>query len=441
MPENMSDTLPAFRRAELPQQVLAWLPLSLFFPVGVMYGGVLLLYIALLLSGDYANKWRRVTASPLLLPVLALSTVSVIVGVGQTRPPGEFWSGFWHYQTYLFLFPFLAVGAGAWQQRAQKIFFGGALYAATLYYLNGLQILPDNTLFRSYVVYQGNKSILLGILLAVAAGWMLHAWRWHKNHALWRALALLYVLGALLLMAKTRTASLIFILLCGLMLLRNFSYSWKRLLPILLLAIALAGGIKFVADLPPPATCLVNDMREVQQMPASKILWTRAVCTVQQVRDFGAGKKVSEDGMRLEIYKVTAQLIAEKPWSGHGIANWMPRYQARAQGMMSESMTTPHNDYLLYATELGVFGLFALLWIWARQFILARQMRETAHAEHAMPLAMLTLAMLVGGMFNAILRDGVFGMAFMILLAIPLAGANKNMLSTNVTKNTKEENS
>lgn len=425
IPETLSETMSSSWRAELPQQVLAWLPLSLFFPVGVMYGGVLLFYIALLLSGDYANQWRRATGSPMLMPVLCLSAISVLIGVSQTRPPGEFWSGFWHYQTYLFLFPFLAVGAGAWQQRARNVFFGGALYAATLYYLNGLQILPDNTLFRSYVVYQGNKSILLGILLAVAAGWMLHAWRWHKDHALWRALALLYVVGALLLMAKTRTASLIFILLCGLMLMRNFSYSWKRLLPVLLLAVALAGGIKWVADLPPPATCLVNDMRQVQQMPATKILWTRAVCTVQQVRDFGAGKKVSEDGMRLEIYKVTGQLIAEKPWSGHGIANWMPEFQTRAKGLMSESMTTPHNDYLLYASELGLFGLFALLWIWTKQFVLAGQMRATPHAERAMPLVMLTLAMIVGGMFNAILRDGVFGMAFMILLAIPLAGVVK----------------
>jgi O-antigen ligase len=409
-------------RADLPQQVLACLPLSLFFPVGVMYGGVLLFYISLIISGDYRQKWRRISSSAMLPPVLALSLLSIIIGVTHERPAGEFWSGFWHYQTYLFLFPFLSVGAGIWQQRAQKLFFFGALYAATLYYLNALQLLPDTTLFRSYVLYQGNKSILLGILLAIAAGWMLHAWRIKKDHAIWRALALLYVVAALLLLAKTRTASLIFILLCGMLLLRQFSFSVKRMVPALLVLLATAAGIAYVTQLPAPATCIVNDMHKDPQMHAANILLTRGICTVQQVRDFGQGKKATEDGMRLEIYKNTYELIAEKPWSGHGIANWMPQYQVKAKGMISASMTTPHNDYLLYTTELGLFGLLALLWIWAQQLWLARKMRFGAYQEQAMPLAMLSVTMIVGGMFNAILRDGVFGMAFMILLAIPLAG-------------------
>ena len=222
-------------RTGLPQQILAWLPLSLFFPVGVMYGGVLLFYISLIVSGEYAQKWQSVRASPMLFPALILSVVSLVVGVLQVRPAGEFWASFWHYQTYLFLFPFLCVGAGAWQKKALHIFFSGAVYGATLFYLNALQLLPDSKLFQSYIVYQGNKSILLGILLALAAGWMLHTWRdsyrmfgtnlvksltekkrfgllgWKKNHVLWRVLAFLYIVLALLLLAKTRTASVIFV--------------------------------------------------------------------------------------------------------------------------------------------------------------------------------------------------------------------------------------
>jgi O-antigen ligase len=91
-------------------------------------------------------------------------------------------------------------------------------------------------------------------------------------------------------------------------------------------------------------------------------------------------------------------------------------------------MTTPHNDYLLYATELGALGVAALFWIWITQLGVARQMSKSAQrgqTERAMLLAMLGVAMMVGGMFNAILRDGVFGMAFMILLAIPLAGVER----------------
>jgi O-antigen ligase len=426
MPEHQMNPLaaPDAWRAALPQQVLAWLPLCLFFPVGVMYGGVLLFYISLIISGDYAEKWQRVRTSAMRMPVLLLSAVTIIVALSQVRPEGEFWSGFWHYQTYLFLFPFLSVGAGAWQKKAQQIFFAGAVYAATLFYLNALQLLPDSKLFRSYVVYEGNKSILLGILLALAAGWMLHAWRWQKNHTLWRAAAFIYIVIALLLLAKTRTASVIFILLCCLMLLRNIRFSWSKLLLLFIPVVPLAFGINYLAGLPAPETCLVNAMRDAK-MHSADIAFTRGVCTVHQIRDFSQGKKIAEDGMRLEIYKNTLELIAEKPWTGHGIANWMPLYQAKAKDMMSGTMTTPHNDYLLYCTELGIFGLLALLWIWCKQLLIARQMTGGVHQEQAMLLAMLGVTMMVGGMFNAILRDGVFGMALMILLAIPLAGVRR----------------
>lgn len=411
-------------RASLPEQVLVCLPLSLFFPVGVMYTGVLLFYISLIVSGDYAVKWQRVRASPMLVPALALSGVSIVIGLMQERPAGEFWSGFRHYQVYLFLFPFLSVGAGAWQKRAQQIFFAGAVYAATLYYLNAMQWLPDITLFRSYIKYEGNKSILLGVLLALAAGWMLHAWRLHRDHLLWRAAALLYVLVALLLLAKTRTASLIFFLLCAVMLLRNFSFTWRKLVALSIPVLISVAGMNYMAGLPAPATCLVNAMRDAQMRP-TEIMLTRGVCTVQQIRDFSQGKQIAEDGMRLEIYKNTLELIAEKPWTGHGIANWMPLYQSKARDMMSGTMTTPHNDYLLYCTELGIVGLLALLWLWCKQLLIARQMQGGEHGERAMLLAMLGITMMVGGMFNAVLRDGVFGMAFMILLSIPLAGVRK----------------
>lgn len=424
-------------RANWPQQVLAFLPLTLFFPVGVMYGGVLVFYISLLLSCVSNDTWRlklqAIRCSPMLLPVLALSAVSIVAAVLHERPAGEFWSGFWHYQTYIFLFPFLCVGAGVWQQKALKNFFAGAVFAASLYYLNLLHVLPANTLFRSYVVYEGNKSILLGILLALASGWMLHELVLRKNHLLVRMFVLAYVVLALLLLAKTRTASLIFVLLCVLMALRNLRWSWRSALVLACLLMAGVGTWNYVLSLPAPVTCAVNEMQLAGARPA-QILVTRAQCTVHQVHSFNEGKNIGEDGMRLEIYKVTSQIIAEQVVLGHGIANWMPLYQQRAKGMMSGTMTTPHNDYLLYFTELGIAGLAALLWIWLSQLWLAHRMTKQAQTrERAMLLAMLGITMMVGGMFNAILRDGVFGMALMILLAIPLAGVRTGYRRANAT--------
>ena len=99
---------------------------------------------------------------------------------------------------------------------------------------------------------------------------------------------------------------------------------------------------------------------------------------------------------------------------------------------ITDTMTTPHNDYLLYATELGFLGLGALLWILGTQLFLAFSLarhKNTVYGRtrEGMWIAMLTLAMMLGGMFNAILRDAVFGLAFMILLAIPLAGLQRTV--------------
>lgn len=412
-------------RRNLPQRILPCLPLTLFFPVGLMYGALLIYAAALLASGNFKEKWMTVRTSALLIPILSLSLVTVLASLMHPHPAGEFSSAFLHYQTYLFLLPLLALGAGAWQQRAIHYFFGGALLASTFFYLNALGYLPEQRLFLSYTQYEGNKSILLGLLLAVAAAWMMHEWRLRKDAQIWRALAFAYVLVALVLMSKSRTAICLFLLLCGLFACRQFSFRFWQITGVAGVILALLAGLYQLAQQPAPATCFAKEMRETYQLNGAQVLLNRAICTTHQVRDFGQKKTVSEDGMRLEIFQNTWEMSMNSPWLGHGIGNWLSAYRLKAQGQISAKMTTPHNDYLLYFFELGVFGLLALLGIWLSQLRLAKRMMVGEYRERAMLLSMLTVTMMFAGLFNAILRDGVFGLAMMILLAIPLAGVRR----------------
>ena len=386
-----------FRRDALPQTILSVLPLTLFFPIGIIYTGVLLFLLSLLFAGDYRTKWLTAKSNPLFWPALVMFIVTCLSALIVGRPPSGFWNGFAHYQVYIFLLFFVSVGAGDWQRRAVTVFFIGALYAATLYYLSLFKLLPAIAPFTNYVIYGGNKSILLGIMLAIAAAWMLYEMtvlpgrRW-----LWvRIIAFLYVAIALLLLTKTRTASLIFVLLCGFIFLKYFSFSSRG--GLWLLGFLLLLGVAWQS---------ASDLR------------TRVMDTIKDVSTFSQGKKVSEEGNRLEIFSITTEIIAERPLLGHGIATWKPLYETRAQGLSSAGMTTPHNDYLLYAAEIGLIGLAVLLWTWGVQLAVAWKIG----GEHGMLLGMLGVAVIVGGMFNAILRDLDFGMPFMILLAIPLAG-------------------
>lgn len=388
------------RRREWPQKVLVVLPFLLFFPIGIIYLGVVVFLFSLLLAGDYRGVWQRMKENAMFRPVIALSLLTCVAAIFLERPAHGFWSGFAHYQIYLFLLLFVSVGKGAWQGRALNAFFAGALVSASLFYLNALKLLPPVGLFNAYLSYSGNKSILLGILLALAAGLLLLTLprAGSRQALLWRLSAFVYIAIPVLFLTGTRTAAVIFLLACLLVCLRYLKWNMRSAGTVLALAVILAAAVG-----------------------SSATFKSRMASAFQDVVAYAQGQKPSSQGVRLEIYALTTEIIAEKPLTGHGIATWEPLYAKLASERATYAFATPHNEYLLYAAEMGALGVAALLWIWLTQLLVAWRMPDA----EGMPLLMLGLAIMVGGMFNAVLRDAVFGMPFMILLAILLAGARR----------------
>lgn len=381
-----------------PQIILSFLPFTLFFPIGVGYAGMVLFFLALLLNGDYRGKWQTIKSSPMFWPTLGLLAVTCAAGLFLTRPDG-FWKAFMHYQNYLVLLLFISVGGGRWQQRALYVFFAGAVYAATLFYLNHFQLLPDWAIFQNYIRYAGNKSILIGILLGIAGGWMLNEICTRRDGKWLLIAAFLYIAFALFVFAKTRTGSIIFILGCTVVMLRYLTLSRRSLLIALGLALVIGGAWQNASD-----------------------FRARLTGTVQDVKAFMQGGQVSAEGIRLEMYRITSEIIMERPLGGHGIGTWVINYEQRAKGLESEKMATPHNDYLLYAAEIGIVGVLALLWIWLTQLAVAIRVG----GETGTRLLTIGVAIMFGGLVNAIMRDALFGIAFMLLLSIPLAGISRS---------------
>ncbi len=390
----------AARRGAWPQHVLAVLPFLLFFPVGFIYLGVVVYLFSLMLAGDYRGRWLNIRENPMFWPVIGMTVVTCAAALLLERTPRRFWSAFAHYQIYLFLLLFISAGQGAWQARAVRAFLVGAFCAATLFYLYALQLLPELALFKDYRLYSGNKSILLAILLAIASAWMLYdaisAGRRDGKRFLLSLAAFAYFAAPTLFLSQTRTAVVVFVLLSLLACLRCVRWDWRGIAIILFVST----GIVAAASM-------------------SDHVGARMSATYNDLKAYSQGQKPSAQGNRLEIYALTAEIIARKPFTGHGIGNWTPLYAELAEARGVDVFATPHNDYLLYAAEMGIFGVAALLWVWLAQLVAAWRMG----GDDGMRLLMLGMAIMVGGMVNAILRDAVFGMAFMILLAIPLAGA------------------
>ena len=382
------------------QFILSFLPLTLYFPVGITNAGVLLFLLTLTCSGGYRTRLQNVRNSPIFVPVMTLLVVCCVAAVFQERSLG-FWKAFLHYQIYFFLLLFISVGGGRWQERAIMIFLIGAMYAATVFYFEELIGLPDWAIFQNYIEYQGNKSILIGILMALACGLILNDIFSNRSGRWLRIFAFLYICAALLMYAKTRSGSVILLLSCMIVTLRHLRFSRNGFWIVLIFALFLCVAW-FIAD----------GVRD------------RLLNIVHDLRAFSQGGAVSDGGVRLELYRITLDIIQQNPMFGSGIGNWVVQYPERAQGLFTQNMVTPHNDYLLYTAEIGLVGLLAQLWIWMVQLVTAIRVGD----DNGVRLFVFGVAIMFGAAVNAILRDALFGMAFMILLSIPLAGVSRQIL-------------
>jgi O-antigen ligase len=340
-----------------------------------------------------------------MLGVIAFSAVFL------SRSNDLRWPALAHYLIFFFLLFFISLGAGEWQARARKVFFAGAIYGSSIYYLSYLGLLPDWRIFKDYAIYSGNKSIALGIFLSIAAAWFLsEVLIQAKRYLFWLGiLGYLYISLAVLFLAVTRTGMLLFFVLSLLVVVRNFTLSLRGL--------ALAVSVAIFAAL---AWQFSPHLRE------------RTLATVLAVRVFTAGEMVAGDGNRLQFFQKTGEMILEKPLLGHGVGSWRAQYPARAQGLETSGMSTPHNDYLLYGAELGAIGVLALVSVFFSVF----RMAWRAGGTRGVQLLVIGTAFVIGCAFNAILRDWTFGLPMVILLAVVLTGGDRRNDQTALPQST-----
>ena len=386
-------------RQKLPQQVLSFLPLCLFVPIGMTYVGIVLFILTWLLSGNFKSKWDNVQQHPMLLPVLALSLMVCWTSLSLPRSPEHFWSGFARYQTYLFLILFVSVGGGAWQGRAMRVFGYASIYGATIYDLGALGVLPEINLFRTYFIPSGNNNTITGIVLAIAAAWWLHLALSAQGKICLKKLAVFgYAAFPILFIAHTRSGVLTLCLLCGWVLFRSAALKGRRW-----------------------AVIAVLTLVAIVVWSTSSIVKERTMTSIEHTKQFLSGEKTGEP--RLEMIERTLVMIAEKPWTGHGIYMWQAQFPERGKGLeYAQGVATPHSDYILFAAEMGVFSVLILLGIFFTQYKISRQLGQDGRAF----LGLVTLAMLMNAATSPLLRDARFGLAFMILLVIPLAGVRRD---------------
>jgi O-antigen ligase len=131
------------------------------------------------------------------------------------------------------------------------------------------------------------------------------------------------------------------------------------------------------------------------------------------------GAANSPIGVRLEFYRLTAQIIREHPLLGVGTRGFVTAYDARIEGTGMVQTRNPHNLYLLVTAQFGVIGLAILLFLLAQQWRCARRL---VHPGHALLARGLVVAFMLAGLFNSLIIDHSEGLFFTWMSGLLFSG-------------------
>jgi O-antigen ligase len=128
---------------------------------------------------------------------------------------------------------------------------------------------------------------------------------------------------------------------------------------------------------------------------------------------------------RLNLWRSAVNMIADQPWFGVGLDNFLYAYRGRYifdAAWQEPNLSHPHNIILDFATRLGLLGLLAGGWLIA-EAVLAT-LRAIRHGDEMW----LPVAAGIGGLLAAMLAHGLVDhsfflvdLAFVFFLALALA--------------------
>lgn len=141
-----------------------------------------------------------------------------------------------------------------------------------------------------------------------------------------------------------------------------------------------------------------------------------------EIQDYEKTGEVTSVGLRLEFYKRSLRLIAQRPVFGSGVGSVESQFQQMtaghtgAQGMLTAN---PHNEYLMMAVQLGVVGLAVFLWLLWQLWCASLRMPGLAGVFSGG----YVVAFAVASTANSLLLDFPEGHMLIFFCGILLAGA------------------
>ena len=153
---------------------------------------------------------------------------------------------------------------------------------------------------------------------------------------------------------------------------------------------------------------------------ASPMLQNRFGLMVQELRAPLESERFSAMGIRTVMWRVSAQLVQERPLLGYGMAGFESAYERAIKrsaftGWAGTPTKDPHNQYLLMQLQAGIAGTASFFW-----FLLACIRQRAAQPYRAWALAVLA-GWCASSLATSLFGTFAEGHMLMLLLGIFLA--------------------
>lgn len=387
-------------RGAIAQFLVVLMVFSLVLPTAAINFTLLLLLIAYLVQGEFLKKWIKIRAEPVAMASLLLLGMFVF---SLLYTPVNLSDALIYLNKYheLLLLPIMVsiVETERWKKRAYYTFLVAITLMVFISYARYWGWLSPSAVRGNHPWVPLSGHITYSFLLSYGIYLMVHhavQAQKRETRTLWILLALISAIDLLFLIGS-RTGYVVLLALFGLLVVQyrhhgKVSKGW----PLMLLGLAVV-----VASVVMTSPAMQGRAKDLQLMTAAP--------------------ESSSLGQRLIFWEVSLKIIGDAPLLGSGVSSFQTEYAKHNLNHPDLRSDNPHNEYLLIASQLGLLGLAAFIWL------LVVQYRRSVNLPPRYRFAAqgLVVAMAVGCIFNSFLRDHAEGHFFAVwagLLFAPVRG-------------------
>jgi O-antigen ligase len=362
-------------------------------------------------GAGYRKKWELVRANPVAMLSLGMFGLLVLGGFNSDASWGEVFKVLGKYSDLLLLSLLIPLFQDVQMRRnGLAAFFLTMVVVLLLSYLISFGVLPTGVDFGYFWVYFKGSEVnsvvfrshithnLLVAFSAFAFATLARSAGSPHRRMLWIGLAVMAIFN-LLFMVIGRTGYLVLGVLFV-----YFFVDWLRWKGFV---IAILGGSVIV----------------VCAFFLSDVFHARLSETATDFHKWRSGQ-ISEEGplgLRLAWYQKSLDIIWDSPAFGVGTGGFALAFAEKNRNSRLPQTSNPHNEYVLIAVQLGLFGLAVLLYLFYTQWRLAADLPGLFERNLARGLV---LTVMTTCLFNSSLLDHGEGIFYAWMSGLLFAGLN-----------------